>query len=139
MNVLETVNVLLDYYTPKFIEYPNIENNKLGCPYITYQINGIKYVITMRDLNVMFPEKLKYGNEIRLWIYSDIEANNSNAFIYKCNEIERLDILKKMDKVSKDWYKNYIEQIKVPIPNQNKLDPVIEMKGVEVSAPSDLV
>ena len=114
------------------------ENNELNCPYIIYRINDIKYVITMRDFNAMFPEKIINGNEIRLWIYNDNTANNSNTFIYKCNEIERLDILKKMDKVSKDWYKNYVEQIKVPIPNNN-LDPVIEMKGVEVTAPSDLV
>lgn len=138
MNVLETANILLDYYTPEFIQYDNIENNELNCPCIIYRINDIKYVITMRDFNVMFPEKIINGNEIRLWIYNDHKANKSNTFIYKCNEIERLDILKKMDKVSKDWYKNYVEQIKVPIPNNN-LDPVIEMKGVEVSAPSDLV
>lgn len=138
MNVLETANILLDYYTPEFIQYDNIENNELNCPYIIYRINDIKYVITMRDFNAMFPEKIINGNEIRLWIYNDNTANNSNTFIYKCNEIERLDILKKMDKVSKDWYKNYVEQIKVPIPNNN-LDPVIEMKGVEVTAPSDLV
>lgn len=137
MNVLETANILLDYYTPEFIQYDNIENNELNCPYIIYRINDIKYVITMRDSNVMFPEKIINGNEIRLWIYNN-KANNSNTFIYKCNEIERLDILKKMDKVSKDWYKNYVEQIKVPIPNST-LDPVIEMKGVEVTAPSDLV
>ena len=139
MNVLETTNILLDYYTPEFIQYENIENNELKCPYITYKINDFKYVITMRDFDVMFPEKLIDGNEIRLWIYNDNKASSSNTFIYKCNEIERLDILKKMDKVSKNWYKNYVEQIKVPIPNQNTLDPVIEMKGVEVSAPSDLV
>lgn len=138
MNVLETANILLDYYTPEFIQYENIENNELNCPYITYQINDIKYVITMRDFKVMFPEKLINGNEIRLWVYNDNKSSNSNTFIYKCNEIERLDILKKMDKVSKDWYKNYVEQIKVPIPD-NPLDPVIEMKGVEVTAPSDLV
>lgn len=139
MNVLETANILLDYYTPEFIQYDNIENNELNCPYIIYRINDIKYVITMRDFNVMFPEKIINGNEIRLWIYNDNKANNSNTFIYKCNEIERFDILKKMDKVSKDWYKNYVEQIKVPIPNKTDLDPVIEMKGVEVTAPSDLV
>lgn len=138
MNVLETANILLDYYTPEFIQYESIENNELNCPYITYQINDIKYVITMRDFKVMFPEKLINGNEIRLGIYNDNKSSNSNTFIYKCNEIERLDILKKMDKVSKDWHKNYVEQIKVPIPNNN-LDPVIEMKGVEVAAPSDLV
>ena len=43
-----------------------------------------------------------------------------------------------MDEVSKKWYKNYIEKIKVPIPN-NDFDPVIEMKSVEVAAPEDLV
>ena len=139
MNVLETANILLDYYTPEFIQYESIENNELNCPYITYQINDIKYIITMRDFKVMFPEKLINGNEIRLWIYNDNKSSNSNTFIYQCNEIERLDILKKMDKVSKDWYKNYVEQIKVPIPNKTDLDPVIEMKGVEVTAPSDLV
>lgn len=139
MNVLETANILLDYYNPYFIQFDDIEHNECKCPYIRYQINDIKYVITMRDFNVMFPEKIINRNEIRLWIYNDNKANNSNTFIYKCNEIERLDILKKIDKVSKDWYKNYVEQIKVPIPNQNKLDPVIEMKGVEVTAPSDLV
>lgn len=139
MNVLETVNILLDYYNPYFIQFNDIEHNECKCPYIKYKINDIKYVITMRDFDVTCPEKLMDGNKIRLWIYTGNKVNNSNTFVYKCNEIERLDILKKMDKVSKDWYKNYIKQIKVAIPNPNKLDPVIEMKGVEVSAPFDLV
>jgi hypothetical protein len=43
-----------------------------------------------------------------------------------------------MYQVGSDWYKVYVEKIKVPIPNDN-LDPVIEMKSVEVTAPSDLV
>jgi hypothetical protein len=63
-----------------------------------------------------------------------------NTFTYKCNEIERLGILKKIDKVSKDWYKNYVEKIKVPIPYENDRKRVEEMvKGVEIVAPSDLV
>lgn len=139
MNVLETINTLLDYYNPYFIQFNIIKHNDCKCPYIKYQINDIKYVITMRDFNIMFPEESKDGNLITLYIYSDAKINNVNTFTYECNEIERLDIIKKMDKVSKDWYKNYVEQIKVPIPDQNKLDPVIEMQGVEVSAPSNLV
>ena len=138
MNVLETVNILLDYYNPYFIQFNDIEHNECKCPCIRYRINDIKYVITIRDFNIKFPEEPKVANTITLYIYSDEKINNMNTFIYQCNEIERLDILKKMDKVSKDWYKNYVEQIKVPIPNNN-IDPVIEMKGVEVTAPSDLV
>ena len=139
MNVLETVNILLDYYNPCFIQFNNIEHNECKCPHINYQINDIKYGITMRDFNIRFPEEPKVGNTITLYICNGEKFDKLNTFTYKCNEIERLDILRKMDKVSKDWYKNYVEQIKVPIPNKTDLDPVIEMKGVEVTAPSDLV
>lgn len=138
MNVLETVNILLDYYNPYFIQFNNIEHNECKCPHISYKINDIKYSITMRDFNIRFPKEPEVGNTITLYICNDEKFDKINTFIYKCNEIERLDILKKMNKVSKDWYKNYVEQIKVPIPN-NSLDPVIEMKSVEVTAPSDLV
>ena len=138
MNVLETANILLDYYTPEFIQFNDIEHNECKCPYIKYQINGIKYSITMRDFNIRFPKEFEVGNIITLYIHDDGTFDKSNTFSYKCNEVERLDILRKMDEVSKKWYKNYVEKIKVPIPNNN-LDPVIEMKGVEVTAPSDLV
>lgn len=138
MNVLETANILLDYYDPYFIQFNHIEHNECKCPYIRYQINDIKYAITMRDFN--FPEDPKVANIITLYIYSGEKIDKVNTFIYKCNEIERLDILKKMDKVSKDWYKNYVEQIKVPIPYENDRKRVEEMvKGVEIVAPSDLV
>lgn len=140
MNVLETANILLDYYTPYFIQFNDIEHNECKCPYIRYQINDIKYSITMRDSNIRFPKEPEVGNTITLYIYSDEKINNMNTFTYKCNEIERLDILKKMDKVSKDWYKNYIERIRVPIPYENDRKRVEEMvKGVEIVAPSDLV
>lgn len=138
MNVLEAANILLDYYTPEFIQFNTIEHNEYKCPYIRYQINDIKYSITMRDFNIRFPKEPEVGNIISLFIDNGDKFDKSNTFSYKCNEIERLDILRKMDEVSKKWYKNYVEKIKVPIPN-NTLDPVIEMKGVEVTAPSDLV
>lgn len=140
MNVLETVNTLLDYYNPYFIEFNDIEHNKCKCPHIKYQINDMKYIITMRDFNIKFPEEPKVADTITLYIYcnTNTKINDMNSFIYKCNEIERLDILRKMDEVSKKWYKDYVEKIKVPIPN-NTLDPVIDMKSVEVIAPSDLV
>lgn len=140
MNVLETANILLDYYTPDFIQFNDIEHNECKCPYIRYQINDIKYSITMRDFNIRFPKEPEVGNTITLYIDNGGKFDKTNTFSHKCNEIERLDILKKMDKVSKDWYKNYVEQIKVPIPYENDRKRVEEMvKGVEIVAPSDLV
>lgn len=136
MNVLETANILLDYYTPVFVRMGIVNNKKILNPGFKYIINDNNYEVyltTKWDPNIadMIP-----GYELRIQIFNGPETV---IFEHNCNEIERLDILKKMDKVSKDWYKNYVEQIKVPIPDQNTLDPVIEMKGVEVTAPSDLV
>ena len=135
MNVLETANILFDYYTPVFVRMGIVNNKKILNPGFKYIVNDNIYDVylnTIWDSNIsdMIP-----GNELRIQVSIEQETN---IFEHSCNEIERLDILKKMDKVSKDWYKNYVEQIKVPIPN-NTLDPVIEMKGVEVTAPSDLV
>ena len=135
MNVLETTNILLDYYTPVFVRMGVINNKKILNPGFKYIINENIYDVYLNtkwdsNLSDMIP-----GDELRIQVSN---THDTNIFEYSCNEIERLDILKKMDKVSKDWYKNYVEQIKVPIPNNN-LDPVIEMKGVEVTAPSDLV
>ena len=135
MNVLETVNILLDYYTPIFVRMGVINNKKILNPGFKYIINDNIYDVYLKtkwdsNLSDMIP-----GDELRIQVSN---THDTNIFEYSCNEIERLDILKKMDKVSKDWYKNYVEQIKVSIPNNN-LDPVIEMKGVEVTAPSDLV
>lgn len=135
MNVLETANILLDYYTPDFVRMGIINNKKILNPGFKYIINNNIYDVylnTKWDPNIA---DIVPGDELRIQISS---AQETNIFEHSCNEIERLDILKKMDKVSKDWYKNYVEKIKVPIPN-NSLDPVIEMKGVEVTAPSDLV
>ena len=135
MNVLETVNILLDYYTPVFVRMGIVNNKKILNPGFKYIVNDNIYDVylnTKWDSNIsdMIP-----GNELRIQVSSGQE---NNIFEHSCNEIERLDILRKMDEVSKKWYKNYIEKIKVPIPNNN-FDPVIEMKGVEVTAPSDLV
>ena len=135
MNVLETANILLDYYTPDMVQ-SEVINNKLNNPKFTYHINNIQYNLYW---NYVFDNELDDiipNNELIIDVWHD--SLHTICFKYTCNEIERLDILKKMDKVSKDWYKNYVELIKVPIPNNN-LDPVIEMKGVEVTAPSDLV
>ena len=135
MNVLETANILLDYYTPVFVRMGIINNKKILNPGFKYIVNDNIYEVYLNvkwDSNIsdMIP-----GDELRILVSSDQETN---IFEYSCSEIERLDILRKMDEVSKKWYKNYVEKIKVPIPN-NALDPVIEMKGVEVTAPSDLV
>lgn len=137
MNVLETANILLDYYTPNMVESGVIVNNKLNNPNFIYNINNITYrlysnCVFDKEYNDSIP-----GNNLRICVCHD--PFHAITFEYTCNEIERLDILKKMDKVSKDWYKVYDESIKVPIPNKTDLDPVIEMKGVEVTAPSDLV
>ena len=135
MNVLETANILLDYYTPVFVRMGIINNKKILNPGFKYIINDNIYDLylnTKWDSNIadMIP-----GDELRIQV-SDVQE--VNIFEHSCNEIERLDILRKMDEVSKKWYKNYVEKIKVPIPN-NTLDPVIEIKGVEVTAPSDLM
>ena len=135
MNVLETANILLDYYTPVFVRMGIVNNKKILNPGFKYIVNDNIYEVYLNvkwDSNIsdMIP-----GDELRILVSSDQETN---IFEYSCSEIERLDILRKMDEVSKKWYKNYVEKIKVPIPN-NALDPVIEMKGVEVTAPSDLV
>jgi hypothetical protein len=68
MNVLETVNILLDYYNPYFIQFNTIEHDECKCPHINYQINDIKYAITMRDFNTRFPEEPEVGNTITLYI-----------------------------------------------------------------------
>ena len=135
MNVLETANILLDYYTPVFVRMGIINNKKILNPGFKYIINDNIYDLylnTIWDSNIadMIP-----GDELRIQVSGVQEVN---IFEHSCNEIERLDILRKMDEVSKKWYKNYVEKIKVPIPN-NTLDPVIEIKGVEVTAPSDLM
>lgn len=137
MNVLETANILLDYYTPDVVQSELIVNSKLNNPNFTYHINNIRYRLYFSCIFDVESNDVIPGNDLRILVCHD--SLHPITFEYTCNEIERLDILKKMDKVSKDWYKNYIEQIKVPIPNKTDLDPVIEMKGVEVSAPSDLV
>ena len=135
MNVLETANILLDHYTPVFVRMGIINNKKIINPGFKYIINDNIYDLylnTIWDSNIadMIP-----GNELRIHVSN---THDSNIFEHSCNEIERLDILRKMDEVSKKWYKNYVEKIKVPIPN-NDFDPVIEMKSVEVAAPEDLV
>lgn len=135
MNVLETANILLDYYTPVFVRMGIVNNKKVLNPGFKYIVNDNIYDVYLNtkwdsNLSDMIP-----GDELRIQV--SIRQEN-NIFEHSCNEIERLDILRKMDEVSKKWYKNYIEKIKVSIPN-NTLDPVIEMKGVEVTAPSDLV
>lgn len=135
MNVLETANILFDYYTPVFVRMGIVNNKKILNPGFKYIINDNIYDVylnTKWDSNIadMIP-----GNELRIQVSIEKEMN---IFEYSCNEIERLDILRKMDEVSKTWYKNYVEKIKVPIPNNN-FDPVIDMKSVEVIAPSDLV
>lgn len=135
MNVLETANILLDYYTPVFVRMGIINNKKILNPGFKYIINDNIYDVYLNTIWGSNISDMTPGNELRIQVSI---AQETNTFEHSCNEIERLDILKKMDKVSKDWYKNYVEQIKVPIPN-NTLDPVIEIKGVEVTAPSDLV
>lgn len=135
MNVLETANILLDYYTPVFVRMGIVNNKKILNPGFKYIVNDNIYDVylnTKWDSNIV---DMVSGDELRIQISG---AQETNIFEHSCNEIERLDILRKMDEVSKKWYKNYVEKIKVPIPN-NTLDPVIEMKGVEVTAPSDLV
>lgn len=136
MNVLETANILLDYYTPDMVESEIIVNNKLNNPNFTYPINNITYRLYFNCIFPIESNDVIPGNNLRICVCND--QLHAITFEYTCNEIERLDILRKMDEVSKKWYKNYVERIKVPIPNNN-LDPVIEMKGVEVTAPSDLV
>lgn len=137
MNVLETANILLDYYTPYFVRMGIVNNKKILNPGFKYIINDNIYDVylnTIWDSNI---SDMTPGNDLRIQISSEKEVN---IFEHSCNEIERLDILKKMDKVSKDWYKNYIERIKVPIPYENDRKRVEEMvKGVEIVAPSDLV
>ena len=135
MNVLETANILLDYYNPDMVESGIIINNKLNDPNFIYNINNITYRLYFNHIFDTESDIIP-GNDLRIAVCND--SLHTIRFEYTCNEIERLDILKKMDKVSKDWYNNYVEKIKVPIPNNN-IDPVIEMKGVEVTAPSDLV
>lgn len=135
MNVLETANILLDYYTPVFVKMGIVNNKKILNPGFKYIVNDNIYDVYLNtkwdpNLSDMIP-----GDELRIQVSN---THGTNIFEYSCNEIERLDILRKMDEVSKKWYKNYVEKINVPIPNNN-LDPVIEMKGVEVTAPSDLV
>lgn len=135
MNVLETANILLDYYTPVFVRMEIINNKKILNPGFKYIVNDNIYEVylnTKWDSNIsdMIP-----GDELRIQVFS---IQETNIFEHTCNEIERLDILRKMDEVSRKWYKNYVEKIKVPIPN-NDFDPVIERQSVEVAAPSDLV
>lgn len=135
MNVLETANILFDYYTPVFVRMGIVNNKKILNPGFKYIINDNIYDVylnTKWDSNIA---DIIPGNELRIQVSIEKEMN---IFEYSCNEIERLDILRKMDEVSKTWYKNYVEKIKVPIPNNN-FDPVIDMKSVEVIAPSDLV
>ena len=135
MNVLETANILFDYYTPVFVRMDIVNNKKILDPRFRYIVTDNIYDVYLNSIWDPNTSNMIPGNGLRIQVSN---THNTNIFEHSCNEIERLDILKKMDKVSKDWYKNYVEQIKVPIPNNN-LDPVIEMKGVEVSAPSDLV
>lgn len=136
MNVLETVNILLDYYTPVFVRMGIVNNKKILNPGFKYIVNDNIYDVYLNTIWDSTISDVIPGNELRIQVSSGQETS---IFEHSCNEIERFDILRKMDEVSKKWYKNYVEQIKVPIPNKTDLDPVIEMKGVEVSAPSDLV
>ena len=136
MNVLETANILLDYYTPEFIEKDTVNNTSFNNSHFTYYINDITYRLYF---GLVYNEKTNnfvIANCLRISVSHDIQY--CRTFEYQCNEIERFDLLRKMDKVDKEWYKNYIERIKVPIQN-NTIDPVIEMPGVEVAAPLDLV
>lgn len=135
MNVLETANILLDYYTPVFVRMGIVNNKKILNPGFKYIINDNIYEVYLNTKWDSTIADMIPGNELRILVSSNQETN---IFEYSCSEIERFDILRKMDEVSKKWYNNYVEKIKVPIPN-NTLDPVIEMKGVEVTAPSDLV
>ena len=135
MNVLETANILLDYYTPVFVRMGIINNKKILNPGFKYIVNDNIYEVYLNTKWDSTIADMIPGDELRIQVSNTYDTN---IFEYSCNEIERLDILRKMDEVSKKWYKNYVEKIKVPIPN-NALDPVIEMKGVEVTAPSDLV
>lgn len=135
MNVLETVNILLDYYTPVFVRMGIVNNKKILNPGFKYIINDNIYDVYLNTIWDPNTSDMIPGDELMIQVSS---VQETNIFEHSCNEIERLDILRKMDEVSKKWYKNYVEKIKVPIPNNN-VDPVIEMKGVEVTAPSDLV
>lgn len=135
MNVLETANILLDYYTPVFVRMGIVNNKKILDPGFKYIINDNIYDVYLNAICDPNTSDMIPGSELRIQVFNRQEYN---IFEHSCNEIERLDILRKMDEVSKKWYKDYVEKIKVPIPNNN-LDPVIEMKGVEVTAPSDLV
>lgn len=138
MNVLETANILLDYYTPDMVESGIIINNKLNNPNFIYNINNITYRLYFNHIFDIESDDVILGNDLIITVCHDLL--HPIRFEYTCNEIERLDMLKKMDKVSKDWYKNYVEQIKVPIPYENDRKRVEEMvKGVEIVAPSDLV
>ena len=137
MNVLETANILLDYYTPNIVENGIIINNKLNNPNFTYNINNITYRLYFNCIFDKESDDFIPGDDLRICVCHD--SLHTITFEYTCNEIERLDILKKMYQVGSDWYKVYDESIKVPIPNKTNLDQVIEMKGVEVTAPSDLV
>jgi hypothetical protein len=135
MNVLETANILFDYYTPVFVRMGIVNNKKIQDPGFKYIVNDNIYDVYLNSIWDPNTSNMIPGNELRIQVSSRQE---NNVFEHSCNEIERLDILRKMDEVSKKWYKNYVEKIKVPIPNNN-FDPVIEMKSVEVTAPSDLV
>lgn len=135
MNVLETANILLDYYTPVFVRMGIVNNKKIQDPGFKYIVNDNIYDVYLNSIWDPNTSNMIPGNELRIQVSSRQETN---IFEHSCSEIERLDILRKMDEVSKKWYKNYVERIKVPIPNNN-FDPVIEMNSVEVTAPSDLV
>lgn len=135
MNVLETANILLDYYTPVFVRMGIINNKKILNPGFKYIINDNTYDLYLNTKWDSTIADMIPGSELRIQVSN---THDTNIFEYSCDEIERLDILRKMDEVSKKWYKNYVEKIKVPIPN-NDFDPVIEMKSVEVTAPEDLV
>ena len=138
MNVLETANILLDYYTPDMVESGVIVNNKLNNPNYIYNINNIRYRLYLNNIFDRESNDIIPGNVLRICVCHD--QLYATTFEYTCNEIERLDILRKMDEVSKKWYKNYIEKIKVPIPYENDRKRVEEMvKGVEIVAPYDLV
>ena len=137
MNVLETANILLDYYTPYFVKMDIVNNKKILNPAFKYIINDNIYDVylnTIWDSNI---SDMITGSELRILVSS---KQGTNLFEHSCNEIERLDVLRKMDEVSKKWYKNYVEKINVPIPYENDRKRVEEMvKGVEIVAPSDLV
>lgn len=137
MNVLETVSILLDYYTPVFVRMGIVNNKKILNPGFKYIVNDNIYDVYLNTIWDSTISDVIPGNELRIQVS---RGQETSIFEHSCNEIERFDILKKMDKVSKDWYKNYVEKIKVPIPYENDRKRVEEMvKGVEIVAPSDLV